>query len=344
MEKILVLNTGASHPPCKLKELLYTYESENRIAIHRPFTSNKDPMQKKIISESDMIVLVAEKTGDMLRMLKEYPKDKYGNTICLLEERSFLRDFIAGLRFKNLVFCPKGQSYKALKGLMEIMTPEGVIRLDAKDILTFCKNRKTYLFYCESEKDLVKEELRAAQRETVNDKCEFLLHFTGDLSLSDISEFVDEMQDQTGENRNVFFGVGYKQADVVKTTLLVAKSRKNRKEKKMEAIEKDNYLVTVSCKNRGLEESEYELYCMNRLGKALSDNSLSGYHLMKAYRTIAPRLTHRILQSTKRRELLEFAYKEIQEIVRLENTGKENEAAARCVFMVLELETKLSEK
>lgn len=224
MEKIFVISRDKRETQQKLKELFYMRGSEKRVAIHRPFTSADDPLQKKMIAESDMVVFVAETVWDMVKMLKGYPKDKYENTVCLLEKNNFFTGFWANFYLKNTILCPKGQCYKAIKGLTEMLTSDQVIKIGIVDVLECCKKWKDIeIHYFQSEKDLVHDDIATVMKNSSRKCGELLIHLMGDLSLSEVSDYLSEVQG----NPNIIFGVGYKEVtDMVKTCMLLGKKRR----------------------------------------------------------------------------------------------------------------------
>lgn len=223
MEKIFVMSVDKRENQQKLNELFYMRGSENRVAMHRPFAGAEEPLQKKMIEKSDMVIFIAETVKDMAKMLKGYPKEKYENTICLLEKRNLFTGFIANRLFKNIIYCAKGKCYKAIKGLTEMLTSEQVIKIEIADVLACLSNWKDVrIHYFQSEKDLVQDDIATVMK-TLDGKCgEFLIHLVGDLSLADVSDYLSEVKG----NPNIIFGVGYKRSDLVKTCILTGKKRR----------------------------------------------------------------------------------------------------------------------
>lgn len=223
MEKIFVISVDKRENQQKLNELFYMRGSENRVAMHRPFVGAEEPLQKKMIEESDMVIFIAETVKDMAKMLKGYPKDRYESTICLLEKRNSFTRFFANFVFKNNIFCPKGECYKSIKGLTEMLTSEQVIKIEIADVLECLKKWKDIeIHYFQSEKDLVHDDIATVMKKTGRKCGELLIHLMGDLSLSDVSDYLSEVNG----NPNIIFGVGYKVTDMVKTCMLVCKKRR----------------------------------------------------------------------------------------------------------------------
>ena len=71
-----------------------------------------------------------------------------------------------------------------------------------------------------------------------------------------------------------------------------------------------------------------------------SGDAYSGITLVKFYYDLAPHIVEAIQKSRKRKEILEWVYKEIVEICNLVECGKNDDALSRYVLLVCHAEKK----
>lgn len=101
------------------------------------------------------------------------------------------------------------------------------------------------------------------------------------------------------------------------------------------------FLTTACCEYMNLPDNCYELEVMRKFRDDVLLKTYSGSALVKYYYDLAPQIVEVIQHHEKKKEILEWIYKEIVEICNLVECGKNDEAISHYVLLVYHVERKV---
>jgi hypothetical protein len=94
------------------------------------------------------------------------------------------------------------------------------------------------------------------------------------------------------------------------------------------------FLTTVCCEERGLPDDCYELTQMRRYRDEVLSQSDVGRKIIDFYYEEAPRIVEQIKKSNKKKEICDWIYKEINEVIKIYENGNLNEAGNKYLLMM----------
>lgn len=94
------------------------------------------------------------------------------------------------------------------------------------------------------------------------------------------------------------------------------------------------FLTTVCCEEKGLPDDCYELNTMRKYRDEVLKQTNTGKEIISFYYAEAPRIVKQIKNSIKKKEICDWIYNEICEVIKLYENGQANEAGNKYLLMM----------
>lgn len=204
----------------ELKRMVRSFVSINRYFIYIPLAECYSEIGMSTIETADIVLVATNSINSAKQPLKGEPLAKFDKTVYIYSRKGLLTTWNQKKPFKHVMVCKQDELYRSIQGLLEILAKKDIIDLGAIDILSFCTDEVTELYYWEAERELVEQELANISRFWGKYKWDIMVYVNGDVTLSDVDDIVHLLG--TKEN-NIIIGVGYSGGTTVVKVCLLAR-------------------------------------------------------------------------------------------------------------------------